>query len=83
MVDIRYDEQKDSYTCPAGRTLSTNRSVYNKAGHKLKHYKNGQACITCDLRDIWTKNKNGRFIESSIYQVALDENQKRVQENPE
>ena len=30
-----------------------------------------------------TKNKNGRFIERSIYQEALDENQKRVNQNPE
>ena len=29
------------------------------------------------------KNKNGRFIERSIYQEALEENQKRVEENPE
>jgi hypothetical protein len=30
-----------------------------------------------------TVNKNGRFIERSIYQEALEENQKRVEENPE
>ena len=30
-----------------------------------------------------TTNKNGRFIERSIYQEALEENQKRVALNPE
>ncbi len=83
MVDFKYDKTKDSYTCHAGQTLSTNGSVYSKAGHKVKHYKNRQACKTCHLRDMCTKNKNGRFIERSIFQGALDENQKRVQENPE
>ncbi|MGB5229399.1 MAG: transposase [Eudoraea sp.] len=68
---------------PADQILTTNGSVYDKAGHKVKHYKNRQACKTCDLRDLCTKNKNGRFIERSIYQEALDENQKRVNENPE
>lgn len=83
MIDFKYDEQKDTYTCPAGRTLSTNGSVYNKAGHKVKHYKHRQACKICPVRHLCTANKNGRFIERSIYQEALEENQKRVEENPE
>lgn len=83
MIDFKYDATKDTYTCPADQILTTNGSVYDKAGHKVKHYKNRQACKTCDLRDLCTKNKNGRFIERSIYQEALDENQKRVNENPE
>jgi len=83
MIDFKYDKIKDTYTCLAGQTLSTNGSVYNKAGHKVKHYKNRQACKTCDLREMCTKNKNGRFIERSIYQQALDDNKKRVQENPQ
>jgi len=43
---------------------------------KVKHYKNRQACKTCSLRAQCTTNKNGRFIERSIYQEALEENQK-------
>ena len=35
------------------------------------------------LRSQCTKNKNGRFIERSIYQEALEENEKRVNANPE
>ncbi len=83
MVDFKYNRQRDSYTCPAGRTLTTNGSVYNKAGHKVKHYKNRQACKACHLRGLCTKNRNGRFIERSIYQEALDDNKKRVGESPE
>ncbi|WP_371815806.1 transposase [Flagellimonas sp. 389] len=63
--------------------MTTNGTVYNKAGHKIKHYKNRQACKTCPVRQLCTKNKNGRFIERSIYQEALEENQKRVEQNTE
>lgn len=83
MVDFKYDKIKDTYTCPADQVLTTNGSIYNKAGHKVKHYKNGQACKVCPVRHLCTTNKNGRFIERSIYQQALDENQKRVEAKPE
>ena len=83
MVDFKYDKMEDTYTCPADQVLSTNGTVYNKAGHKVKHYKNRQVCRICPVRDLCTINKNGRFIERSIYQEALEENQRRVEENPE
>ena len=83
MIDFKYDDQKDTYTCPDKKTLATNGSVYNKAGHKVKHYKNRQACEVCPVRHLCTKNKKGRFIERSIYQEALEENQKRVDNNPQ
>ncbi len=82
MVDFKYDMERDSYTCPAGRTLTTNGSVYDKAGHKVKRYKNRQACKACHLRDLCTKNKNGHFIERSIYQQALDDNKKMSRGKP-
>lgn len=83
MVDFTYDKINDTYTCPADQLLTTNGSIYDKAGHKVKHYKNRKACVACPVRALCTTNKNGRFIERSIYQEALDENQKRVQEKPE
>ena len=83
MIDFKYDKIKDNYTCPDGKILTTNGSVNNKAGHRVKHYKNRQACKSCPLRERCTKNKNGRFIERSIYQEALEDNKKRVKENPE
>lgn len=82
MVDFKYHKTRDAYACPADQVLTTNGTVYNKAGHKVKHYKNRQACRTCTVRNLCTTNKNGRFIERSIYQGALEENRKRVQENP-
>ena len=83
MIDFQYDTENDTYTCPDGKILVTNGTVYDKAGYKVKHYKNRQACKECHVRHLCTKNKNGRFIERSIYQEALEENQKRVEENPE
>ena len=82
MKDFVYDELKDTYTCPANETLITNGTVYNKNKHKVKHYKNRQACKACKLRGQCTANKNGRFIERSIYQEALEENEQRVTANP-
>src|SRR5690554_551252 len=83
MVDFKYDKIKDTYTCPADQVLATNGSIYDKAGHMVKHYKNRKACTVCPVRHLCTTNKNGRFIERSIYQEALDENQKRVEARPE
>jgi len=83
MQIFKYNKNKDYYTCPANKILTTNGTVYNKNKHKVKHYKNRIACKTCDLRALCTKNKNGRFIERSIYQEALENNQKRVEANPD
>jgi hypothetical protein len=81
MQIFRYNKQDDYYTCPANQTLLTNGTVYKKANHEVKHYKNRQACKNCELRALCTTNKNGRFIERSIYQEDLEENEKRVNEN--
>jgi transposase len=83
MQIFKYDSQQDTYTCPNNETLTTNGTIYNKNNHKVKHYKNRQACKTCRLRSQCTTNKNGRFIERGIYQETLEENQKRVESNPD
>ena len=83
MQIFEYDTEKDQYTCPNNQILLTNGIIYQKVKHQVKHYKNRQACKDCLIRNLCTKNKNGRFIERSIYQQALEENLKRVEENPE
>lgn len=83
MQIFSYNPEQDQYTCPANQLLKTNGTTYNKNNHKVKHYKNRKACKTCELRAQCTTNKNGRFIERSIYQEALEENQKRVDSNPD
>jgi transposase len=82
MQIFEYNKQDDFYTCPANKKLVTNGTVYNKANHKVKHYKNREACKSCELTSQCTANKNGRFIERSIYQEALENNQQRVNSNP-
>jgi len=82
MQDFTYNEKEDTYTCPAGSTLHTNGTVYQKGKHRVKHYKT-KACKGCAVRHLCTKNKNGRFIERGIHQKALEENAKRVNENPD
>lgn len=82
MQIFEYNKKGDFYTCPANKILTTNGTVYNKAKHKVKHYKNRKACVSCELRSLCTKNKNGRFIERSIYQEAVENNEQRVNENP-
>lgn len=82
MQIFQYNEQTDSYTCPAENVLTTNGRWYNKNGHKVKHYKT-KACRGCQLRDQCTTNKMGRLIERNYYQKDLEENQTRVEDNPD
>jgi len=82
MQDFEYNALEDTYTCPAGKTVHTNGTVYQKGNHRVKHYKT-KLCKTCPLRALCTQNKNGRFIERGMHQEALENNAKRVNENPD
>jgi transposase len=82
MQIFEYNEAEDTYTCPAGETMMTNGRWYNKSGHKVKHYKT-KACKSCSLTEQCTKNKNGRFIERNYYQPDVEQNQARVEANPD
>jgi hypothetical protein len=82
MNEFVYDAEHDTYTCPANQVLHTNGNICKKRKHRVKRYYT-KACDGCRLRERCTKNKMGRFIERSIYQEALEENEKRVNQNPE
>jgi len=82
MQIFEYHKEKDTYTCPAGAILTTNGKICKKRKHRVKRY-NTKACEGCTQRSKCTTNKRGRFIERSIYQEALEENEKRVIQNPE
>lgn len=85
-----YNGQEDTYTCPAGKTLTTNGNWYKKdhnahnrrtsTQYQVKHYKT-RACKTCVMKQFCTKNKNGRMIERSEYQDTVDSNNARVKAN--
>lgn len=82
-----YDEQNDHYTCPQGNTLATNGREYNKGRdshkQKVKHYKTKE-CKSCSVYDLCTTSKtNGRVIERSEYTQVIEQNKKRIEQNPE
>jgi len=84
LYDMRifdYNKEKDTYTCTAGHIMQRSGKIYKKRNHRVKRYYT-KACEGCRLRAKCTKNKTGRFIERSIYQEALEENEKRVKRNP-
>ncbi len=82
MQIFKYDSVKDSYKCPAGKTMKGNGIIYKKRNHRVKRYTT-KSCEGCSLRSKCTTNKRGRIIERSIYQEAIEANKKRVDENPE
>jgi len=82
MNEFEYNAEQDTYTCPANQVLHTNGHICKKRKHRVKRYFT-KDCNECELREKCTKNKKGRFIERSIYQEALEENEKRVNQNPE
>jgi len=82
MKVFQYNAENDTYTCPSNQILTTNGNVYKKNNHRFKHYKT-KACKICSTKSQCTTNKNGRFIDRGIYQEVLEENEKRVLENPD
>ena len=84
MKDFKYNLKQDTYTCPAGKVLTTNARWYNKKldasgrkSYKVKHYKT-KSCEQCTVRDHCTRNKRGRFIERTEYQEYSIRNNQRV-----
>jgi len=84
-----YNAEQDTYTCPAGETLTTNGNWYDKSHedknrkggtrYKVKHYKT-TACKTCAVKELCTRNKNGRLIERSEHQETVNRNNERVKQ---
>lgn len=82
-----YDKENDHYTCPQGNCLTSNQRQYSKGRdahkQKVKHYKT-KACKTCLVYDLCTSSTtNGRVIERSEYTEVIEENKKRIAQNPE
>ncbi len=79
-----YDKDQDAYTCPQGAALTTNGNQYDKVKkgrttYSVKKYVTDQ-CLACVARLLCTKAKS-REIERSQYQDAVEENNKRADEN--
>ena len=81
-----YDKPTDSYTCPAGATLTSLGTWHNKKGeanetsYRFKTYRT-DGCKTCPLKSKCTK-LNKRIIHRSEYQDAVDINNNNIKSNP-
>lgn len=78
-----YNEQTDTYICPQGHELKSNGSTYKTRNYRFKQYKTKQ-CKGCPVRTLCTTAKaNGKIIQRSEFQKYIEQNAKRVKENPE
>jgi len=78
-----YNEQTDTYICPQGHQLKSNGSTYKARNYRFKQYKTKQ-CKGCPVRTLCTTAKvNGKIIQRSEFQKYIEQNAKRVKENPE
>jgi transposase len=82
-----YDNSNDTYTCPAGATLTTLGTWHNKKGeanetsYRFKTYRT-DGCKTCPLKTQCTKLPK-RIIQRSEYQDAVDINDNNIKQNPQ
>jgi transposase len=83
-----YNRESDTYTCPAGETLSTNGTWYThsskgyKSAYRFQRYNNVAACKTCGLQTSCTSSKkNGRNIDRSEYASLMEQNAERINQN--
>jgi len=85
VANFKYDKVNNTYTCPQAQVLTTNGSWYKKNRGKsftqMKHYKT-KACSTCPVKDLCTKNKDGRLIERSEHAPFIEQNKLNIEANP-
>jgi transposase len=85
--NFSYDKTTDSYTCPAGATLTSLGTWHNKKGeanetsYRFKTYRT-DACKTCALKHQCTKLPK-RIVHRSEYQDAVDINNNNIKQNPQ
>jgi len=83
---FEYDKAADTYTCPAGATLTTLGTWHNKKGevgetsYRFKTYRT-DACKSCPLKHQCTKLPK-RIVQRSEYQDAVDINDNNIKQNP-
>jgi len=77
-TSFKYDEESDTYECPAGEILKLVKH------RKVRHTKiyGGAPCLTCPLRRGCTKSKTGRTVERYYKQEKLLQAMRHVMTNP-
>lgn len=77
-----YDKHSDTYKCPANEILVSNQTWYSNPNYRFKQYKTS-ACASCAVKPECTKARNGKLVQRSEYQYAVDQNKANIQANPE
>ena len=78
--NFAYDHSLDSYTCPQGKILRSNQKWYTSPNYRFKQYKT-KACQTCLAKSDCTLAKNGKIIQRSEYQGAVERNKENILTN--
>ena len=60
----------------------TTYAVHSKSVVQVKHYKT-DACNSCPVKDLCTKNKEGRLIERSQHAQFIEQNKLNIEANKE
>ncbi len=68
--DFSYDEIRDIYTCPAGKTLTT--TGYIHTDHALRYLGSGSECRACPLKAKCCPNMPARRIVRDVNEAARD-----------
>jgi transposase len=81
---FRYNKEDDTYTCPGGQILRTNRSWYKQLTSTgniswFKQYKT-KSCRKCPLRSQCTRSKKERLIQRSEYAEYYERNRINIQD---
>lgn len=88
VAQFQYNKSEDTYTCPQGEILKTTGRWHKKSGrteqsgYQFKKYRT-PACKDCPVKHLCTARPAGREIDRSEYADAVEENNKRYQENPQ
>ena len=77
-----YNNEDDTYSCPAGKILTTNGNWYVKKNYRVKQYKTNQ-CASCAVKSQCTRSKSQRLIERHEFAQALQRNRDALKNNPE
>jgi len=87
--EFTYQEETDTYICPAGNIMKTNGNYYVHSGkgkpgaYRFKRYVTPE-CRDCRLREQCSASeKNGRAIDRSEYASFIEQNKQRVETNPD
>ena len=84
VAKFKYNPVSDTYTCPENQILHTtgrwHKKTRDKDSYEFKKYRT-PACKTCPVKALCTSRTGGREIDRSQYADAVEENNRRYQQN--